>query len=130
MNKPGDENRVRTERSDRGGGGGMGGGMGGGGMGGGGMGMDRGDRGGRDDRGGDRGEKRGFQRRKGCRFCAEPGYLIDFKDKYLIQTFVTERFKIVPRRISGNCATHQRELTTAIKRARHIAIVPYTTAQT
>lgn len=119
MNNPGDENRVRTERSDRGGGGGMG--------------MDRGDRGGdrggRDDRGGDRGEKRGFQRRKGCRFCAEPGYLIDFKDKYLIQTFVTERFKIVPRRISGNCATHQRELTTAIKRARHIAIVPYTTAQ-
>lgn len=144
MNKPGDENKVRTERSDRGpvgaGGGGGGGGFGGGGGGGfggggrdrdgggfGGGGYDRNDRGGG---GGDRGEKRGFQRRKGCRFCAEPGYLIDFKDKYLIQTFVTERFKIVPRRISGNCATHQRELTTAVKRARHIAIVPYTTAQT
>ena len=84
------------------------------------------------DRGGDRdrGEKRSFQRRKGCRFCAEPGLLIDYKDRYCLQPFVTERFKIVPRRISGNCATHQREVTTAVKRARHLAMVPYTTAQT
>lgn len=93
---------------------------------------ERGDRGG--DRGGDRfdkggGEKRSFQKRKGCRFCIEPGYLIDFKDKFTLGSFVTERFKIVPRRISGNCALHQRELTTAVKRARHIAILPYTTAQ-
>lgn len=77
----------------------------------------------------DRGEKRGFQKRKGCRFCAEPALLIDYKDKYLLQPFVTERFKIVPRRISGNCAGHQREVTTAVKRARHMAILQYTTAQ-
>ena len=55
--------------------------------------------------------------------------MVDYKDKYLLQPFVTERFKIVPRRISGNCASHQRKLSLAIKRARHIAILPYTTAQ-
>lgn len=77
----------------------------------------------------ERGEKRSFQKRKGCRFCAEPALMIDYKDKYLLQPFVTERFKIVPRRISGNCAGHQRKLTTAVKRARHVAILAYTTAQ-
>lgn len=82
-------------------------------------------------KGEDRGEgqKRSFQKRKGCRFCAEPGLLIDYKDKYLLQPFVTERYKIVPRRISGNCAGHQRKLTSAVKRARHIAVLAYTTAQ-
>ena len=93
---------------------------------------DRGDRGG--DKGGDRGaggggEKRSFQRRRGCRFCAEPGYYIDYKDRYVFQHFMTERFKIVPRRISGNCALHQRELARAMKRARSVSIIPYTTAQ-
>lgn len=77
----------------------------------------------------DSGEKRSFQKRKGCRFCADSNIIIDYKDRYVYQPFVTERFKIVPRRISGNCAAHQRELTTAIKRARHIAFIPYTTAQ-
>jgi len=77
----------------------------------------------------DRGEKRSFQKRKGCRFCAEASMMIDYKDKYMLAPFVTERFKIVPRRISGNCASHQRKLTAAIKRARHIALIPYTTAQ-
>lgn len=77
----------------------------------------------------ERSEKRSFQKRKGCRFCAEPALMIDYKDKYLLQPFVTERFKIVPRRISGNCAGHQRKLTTAVKRARHVAILAYTTAQ-
>lgn len=77
----------------------------------------------------DKGEKRSFQKRKGCRFCAEPGLMIDYKDKYLLQPFITERYKIVPRRISGNCAAHQRGLTTAVKRARHVAILAYTTAQ-
>lgn len=77
----------------------------------------------------EKGEQRGFQRRRGCRFCAEPTLDIDYKDRYLFMQYVTERFKIVPRRISGACAGHQRELTTAIKRARHIALVPYTTAQ-
>lgn len=88
---------------------------------------DRGDRGGREDRGGP--EKRGFGRRKGCRFCQEPALIIDHKDKYLMQNFVTERFKIVPRRISGTCAWHQRSVTQAVKRARHIAFIPYTTSQ-
>lgn len=74
-------------------------------------------------------EKRSFQKRKGCRFCIEPGFLIDFKDRFTLGYFVTERFKIVPRRISGTCSLHQREVTQAIKRARHIAILPYTTAQ-
>jgi len=77
----------------------------------------------------DRGEKRSFQKRKGCRFCAETAITIDYKDKYLLQPFITERFKIVPRRISGNCAGHQRILTNAIKRSRHIALIAYTTAQ-
>lgn len=77
----------------------------------------------------DRGEKRSFHKRKGCRFCAEPGLLIDFKDRFTLMPFVTERFKIVPRRISGNCSAHQRTLTLAIKRARHIAIIPYSSAQ-
>ena len=73
---------------------------------------------------GDRGgEKRGFQKRKGCRFCTEPGFVIDYKDKPTLSSFVTERAKIVPRRISGLCAAHQRELTTAIKRARHLAYI-------
>ena len=75
-------------------------------------------------------EKRTFQKRKGCRFCAESATMIDFKDRYLLQPFVTERFKIVPRRISGNCAGHQRMLSTAVKRSRHIALLSYTTAQT
>lgn len=75
------------------------------------------------------GEKRSFQKRKGCRFCIEPTFAIDYKDRFTLGYFVTERFKIVPRRISGNCALHQREMTNAIKRARHIAILPYTTAQ-
>jgi small subunit ribosomal protein S18 len=82
-----------------------------------------------DERNSDRGEKRSFQKRKGCRFCADTALMIDFKDKYLLQPFVTERFKIVPRRISGNCASHQRKLSVAVKRARHIALLPYTTAQ-
>lgn len=77
----------------------------------------------------DKGEKRTFQKRKGCRFCSEPGIYIDFKDRYLLQPYITERFKIVPRRISGCCAAHQRKVTAALKRARHIAVLPYSTAQ-
>jgi small subunit ribosomal protein S18 len=75
------------------------------------------------------GEKRTFQKRRGCRFCADANMMIDYKDKFGLFPFVTERFKIVPRRISGNCAGHQRELTKALKRARHVALIPYTTAQ-
>ena len=75
------------------------------------------------------GDKRGFQKRKGCRFCSDPGFMLDYKDKYTLTSFITERSKIVPRRISGNCAAHQRHLTTAIKRARHLAFLSYTSAQ-
>jgi len=77
---------------------------------------------------GSSGEKKGFQRRRGCRFCGE-GPKIDYKDRYLLSNFVSERFKIVPSRISGCCALHQRELTRAVKRARHIAVVAYTSTQ-
>lgn len=85
---------------------------------------DRGDRGGRDDR---RGGGRRFHRRKVCGFCREKIDIIDFKDVRLLANFIPERGKIMPRRISGSCATHQRMLTEAIKRARNIALLPYAT---
>ncbi len=75
-------------------------------------------------------KKRSFQRRKVCVFCADSGMKIDYKDVKTLNHFVTERGKILPRRISGNCAKHQRELTTAIKRARHIALMPFSIAST
>ena len=94
--------------------------------------------GGGGDRGGDRGgngpggddEKRGgrggFGRKKVCRFCAEKGSHPDYKDQATLKYFVTERGKIIPRRISGNCAKHQRQVAVAIKRARMVALLPYT----
>jgi small subunit ribosomal protein S18 len=66
------------------------------------------------------------KRRRICRFCEEKIQNIDYHDERLLKRFVNERGKIVPRRISGNCAHHQRRLTTAIKRARHLAIIPFT----
>jgi len=69
-------------------------------------------------------KRRPFQRRKVCRFCAEKNLSIDYKEPRTLRFFVTERGKIVPRRISGNCAAHQREITEAIKRARNIALLP------
>jgi small subunit ribosomal protein S18 len=113
------------------GGGGGGGGFGGGGksFGGGGggksFGGDRGDRGDRE--GGEEGGRgRGFGRRKVCRFCADKALKVDYKDQQALKYFLTERGKIIPRRISGNCAKHQREVATAVKRARMLAILPYT----
>jgi len=67
-----------------------------------------------------------FRRRKVCRFCLEKILYIDYKDQRRLRGFITERGKIIPRRISGNCTYHQRQLTTAIKRARHIALLPFT----
>ena len=64
-------------------------------------------------------------RRKVCRFCADKNILIDYKDPKLLRRFITERGKIVPRRVSGVCARHQRSLALAIKRGRHIAFLPY-----
>jgi len=74
--------------------------------------------------------RRTFQRRKVCRFCVDSDLKIDYKDAKTLRYFVTERGKIVPRRISGNCAKHQRQLTVAIKMARQIALLPYTTIHT
>lgn len=66
------------------------------------------------------------RRKRHCRFCENKISEIDYRDDRLLRRFVTERGKIIPRRISGSCARHQRMLTTAIKRARQLAILPYT----
>jgi len=70
--------------------------------------------------------KRVFSRRKVCRFCADKELVVDYKDVKTLRNFVTERGKIIPKRIYGTCASHQRQLTEAIKRARHLALMPYT----
>ncbi len=66
------------------------------------------------------------RRKKVCVFCGEKSGEIDYKDVNKLKRYVSERGKILPRRITGNCAKHQRALTVAIKRARHIALMPYT----
>ncbi|MCX6552901.1 MAG: 30S ribosomal protein S18 [Acidobacteria bacterium] len=68
-----------------------------------------------------------FRRRKICKFCTEKVDYIDYKDAKMLLPFVPERAKILPRRISGVCAMHQRKLQTAIKRARQLALLPYMT---
>ena len=68
-----------------------------------------------------------FRRRKFCKFCDEKVKYIDFKDVRTLQSFIPERGKILPRRTSGTCASHQRDLMRAIKRARNIALLPFTT---
>ncbi len=74
----------------------------------------------------DTGRKRKiYHRRKVCRFCADSSLKINYKDAKALKYFITERGKIIPRRISGTCAKHQRALTVAIKRARTIALLPY-----
>ena len=79
------------------------------------------------DAGARRGGKRFFyRRRKVCKFCAEKIDYIDWKDHQLLASFIPERAKILPRRISGTCAPHQRKLKTAIQRARNIALLPFT----
>ena len=65
------------------------------------------------------------KKKKVCAFCSEKVTEIDYKDIARLKKFVSERSKILPRRITGNCAKHQRALTTAVKRARHIALIPY-----
>ncbi len=69
--------------------------------------------------------KKKIMRRRVCRFCSDATLPIDYKDTKLLGHYITERGKIVPRRISGLCSKHQRELTLAIKRSRHIALMPY-----
>ena len=70
-------------------------------------------------------KRRVYHRRKVCRFCADKSLTIDYKEPKTLRNFTTERGKIIPRRISGTCAKHQRKLTLAIKRARTIALLPY-----
>ena len=65
-------------------------------------------------------------RKKVCSFCMEKAETIDYKDTAKLRKYISERGKIVPRRVTGTCAQHQRHLTTAIKRARHVALLPYT----
>ncbi len=65
-------------------------------------------------------------RRKVCSFCVDKVEEIDYKDVARLRRYITERGKILPRRISGNCAKHQRQMTTAIKRARNVALLPFT----
>lgn len=65
-------------------------------------------------------------RKKVCTFCVEKSEFIDYKDSQKLRRFMSERSKILPRRVTGTCAAHQRALTVAIKRARHLALLPYT----
>ncbi|NMA38366.1 MAG: 30S ribosomal protein S18 [Papillibacter sp.] len=70
-------------------------------------------------------QNRTRKRRKVCQFCADKSNFIDYKDVAKLRRFISERSKILPRRTTGTCAMHQRELTMAIKRARQIALLPY-----
>ena len=75
--------------------------------------------------GGPRGDRKYFRRKKVCKFCTEKIDAIPYRDVRLLQGFVAERGKIVPRRLTGVCTPHQRQLTAAIKRARNIALLPF-----
>ena len=70
-------------------------------------------------------KRRAYRRQKICKFCLDKVVQVDFKDVKRLRSFVSDRGKIVPRRISGNCARHQRQLTAAIRRARSIALIAY-----
>ena len=65
------------------------------------------------------------RRKKVCVYCVDKNAVIDYKDTNKLKRYISERGKILPRRITGNCAKHQRALTVAVKRARHIALMPY-----
>ena len=67
-----------------------------------------------------------LRRRKTCKFCEQKARVIDYKDERLLRRFVSDRGRILPRRITGNCAKHQRQLTLALKRGRHLAMIPFT----
>lgn len=68
--------------------------------------------------------------RRTCRFCEQKIKIIDYKDERFLRRFISDRGKILPRRITGNCAKHQRQLTSAIKRSRHLAMLPFTAETT
>lgn len=70
-----------------------------------------------------------FHKRKTCNFCEDNTIVIDYKEVRLLKMYITERGKIIPRRITGNCAKHQRLLTTEIKRARNVALLAFASAR-
>lgn len=72
-------------------------------------------------------KRRGIRKKKVCQFCTDKTENIDYKDYYKLGKYITERGKILPKRITGTCAIHQREVTRAIKRARIVALLPFTT---
>lgn len=74
-------------------------------------------------------EKRKFIKKRVCRFCADKKLFVDYKNAGALQPFLTERGRLVPRRVSGNCLFHQREVTLAVKRARILALIPFTSTQ-
>lgn len=74
----------------------------------------------------DKNDRKKRSHKKVCSFCVDKVECIDYKDVDKLRKFTSERAKILPRRVTGTCAAHQRELTTAIKRARHLALLPYT----
>lgn len=74
-------------------------------------------------------QRKFFHKKKFCKFCNDSNLKIDYKNYMLLRDFLTERGKIMPRRITGNCAGHQRELTVAIKRARMIALLPFVVSE-
>ncbi|MBW2060956.1 MAG: 30S ribosomal protein S18 [Deltaproteobacteria bacterium] len=69
--------------------------------------------------------RRPYHRRKVCRFCSDTSLTIDYKDANVLRLFTSDRGKMIPRRITGTCAKHQRQLSIAIKRAREMALLPY-----
>jgi small subunit ribosomal protein S18 len=71
-------------------------------------------------------KRRGRRKKRVCAFCAEKANIIDYKDLGRLRKYVSERGKILPRRVTGNCAKHQRAMTMSIKRARHMALMAYT----
>ena len=71
------------------------------------------------------GQRKTYRRKKVCRYCVEPKLTIDYKDAKALKPYITDRGKIIPRRITGNCAKHQRAIGMAIKRARNVALLPY-----
>ena len=81
----------------------------------------------KDKKDGEKGRRTFFRRKRVCKFCVEKIDYINYKDVKLLAPYIPERGKIQPRRISGTCATHQRAVQTAIKRARQLALVPYVT---
>ncbi len=69
--------------------------------------------------------RRSFHRKKVCRFCTDQDVVLDYKDVRLMQSFIMDNGKIIPRRITGNCASHQRKTTMALKRARNLALIGF-----